>query len=1334
MSQTRSRSNRPSFRERAEAVKAQITCGDVFDRYGVDWSHQTFRSPLREDANPSFSIFANGERWKDFATGEGGDILDLIQRLEERSGRSCSTKDALEIVEGFAGIHPTSWTSPVVPVKRHSTKRKAQPTNDLSGFAVPESSGERFIHSSGDLSGPFDLALAKTAFCKRWIRRCKDGVWRTGLQGKRAFLFVPERERPRPGDVCFITEGHSDCLAIHGEVVEGRRVFAVSLPHSSARFDQEWTDFFSSSPEWSVVSDSGEAGAKHATRCADQLVAAGIRARIINLPGFDGRCNEAKHQGEPSRNEDLRNWLQDYGHSVGELVEFAESIPAVEPLPGIDETLVLESLAASAQSWIEAARSGSCEDADGYLVRSCLQWLFTAGTRRESLQDWLTKAGGFQRAEQIAQACLAYARANDWTANGQRREKRIYGGPSDPDAAFDPLEFTQAQEDILQNEDRLFEELSRHYEASKEWQAAETWIEETFLDPDVCRREKRREKLAIQRRFGVDLNKATRELWRYTAGLGKSEAALRLVLRLCERFPDFKVLYLVPNLGLAEELEERAQAVGVPRSMVFRGKTQPGVCLVEQAVGAVSLLNEAGFSAAELCSRTDPVTGAASICKHFEACPYQRAVQRARSLGGLVIAAHNYATVQSQLSGVQFGLVVMDESFDKWHRSHAILREDLENVRIWKPSARERLGGIGARLWSWIEGGCDLEEMRRNGWNSKTFRELSGDLSDLEIRPYLKPNMDPEDLVREVRQAMKYKLEDASYQARRVVGKMLHCLAVETKHEKPVQAVHFVPARGERSARIRVEELRRPSIPKERPCLILDATASELIARRLYGEELTFLRIQARRNLILHQVVSSTFSKSYLGIGNKDQEPDRPSRGFERTVEALNVIGPEAVIAPKDFEARIEPELNRRGAVSGHYGDFIGSNRFSNCVTGAIVGRNEPAAVAVENQARALNLGQPEPLVLRGEYSRLFRKYELKQPQARRVGVLANCHDDSTCQAVLEGIREAQLEQAADRFRCVHPGKTAEVWLFCNVPVPGLQVDDLVELDAITGGFGSEARLACAWNQTGFLPLKADGMILSGMAPSVFKTASEAAETLKRSKCRNKNNNQIWSGSNKNYIELDHIWKFPDLKDLLQNLEEAAGNLGPVGVFEFKTAAGAKKWSRLLVQLDRVSTSPETIEGVFRAFLVNLGFELAAFRTVSLPMVGTLDTTAAFIQKVESTRTQADYASTETLATEKGVPSPDQSADLADKTVAALNLAAAMIQSGMDRETASRIAFEGVGLAWIRPNHETPKKAVSELPGTCYKRRPSSYWSDLAVIAQEKERARLSEIRSGTLW
>jgi CHC2 zinc finger len=35
-------------------------------------------SPFREDRKPSFSVYADGRRWKDFASGEEGDVIDFL--------------------------------------------------------------------------------------------------------------------------------------------------------------------------------------------------------------------------------------------------------------------------------------------------------------------------------------------------------------------------------------------------------------------------------------------------------------------------------------------------------------------------------------------------------------------------------------------------------------------------------------------------------------------------------------------------------------------------------------------------------------------------------------------------------------------------------------------------------------------------------------------------------------------------------------------------------------------------------------------------------------------------------------------------------------------------------------------------------------------------------------------------------------------------------------------------------------------------------------------------------------------------------------------------------
>jgi hypothetical protein len=47
------------------------------------------RSPLRDDdRSPSFSIYANGTRWKDHGTGQGGDSFNLYQALKKLNAKA----------------------------------------------------------------------------------------------------------------------------------------------------------------------------------------------------------------------------------------------------------------------------------------------------------------------------------------------------------------------------------------------------------------------------------------------------------------------------------------------------------------------------------------------------------------------------------------------------------------------------------------------------------------------------------------------------------------------------------------------------------------------------------------------------------------------------------------------------------------------------------------------------------------------------------------------------------------------------------------------------------------------------------------------------------------------------------------------------------------------------------------------------------------------------------------------------------------------------------------------------------------------------------------------
>lgn len=103
------------------------------------------RSPFRAehkhgDANPSFSVFDEGRRWKDFATGEGGDVFDLITKV-----RGCDMAEAIRFVEDRLGIMrpqqppaSTGKSSSKIPPLRRGTQDEIRMLCERRGFS-PES-------------------------------------------------------------------------------------------------------------------------------------------------------------------------------------------------------------------------------------------------------------------------------------------------------------------------------------------------------------------------------------------------------------------------------------------------------------------------------------------------------------------------------------------------------------------------------------------------------------------------------------------------------------------------------------------------------------------------------------------------------------------------------------------------------------------------------------------------------------------------------------------------------------------------------------------------------------------------------------------------------------------------------------------------------------------------------------------------------------------------------------------------------------------------------------------------------------------------------------------
>ena len=95
-------------------------------------------SPFRQDHSPSFSVFDDGTRFKDHATGEGGDVFDFIAM-----GRGCNAAEAIRFVEDRLGItrperkpDAAKKEGSKLPPLRAGTADELRALSDRRGFAV----------------------------------------------------------------------------------------------------------------------------------------------------------------------------------------------------------------------------------------------------------------------------------------------------------------------------------------------------------------------------------------------------------------------------------------------------------------------------------------------------------------------------------------------------------------------------------------------------------------------------------------------------------------------------------------------------------------------------------------------------------------------------------------------------------------------------------------------------------------------------------------------------------------------------------------------------------------------------------------------------------------------------------------------------------------------------------------------------------------------------------------------------------------------------------------------------------------------------------------------
>lgn len=100
-----------------QPLKERLLIPDLWLRLGLPGQPgATCRSPFRRDRSPSFSIYEGGRRWKDHATGEGGDAIAFL-------AHACQVDEA-EAVRRFRAVAGEPLPLPPGPGKGGSRDRR----------------------------------------------------------------------------------------------------------------------------------------------------------------------------------------------------------------------------------------------------------------------------------------------------------------------------------------------------------------------------------------------------------------------------------------------------------------------------------------------------------------------------------------------------------------------------------------------------------------------------------------------------------------------------------------------------------------------------------------------------------------------------------------------------------------------------------------------------------------------------------------------------------------------------------------------------------------------------------------------------------------------------------------------------------------------------------------------------------------------------------------------------------------------------------------------------------------------------------------------------------
>jgi hypothetical protein len=627
------------------------------------------------------------------------------------------------------------------------------------------------------------------------------------------------------------------------------------------------------------------------------------------------------------------------------------------------------------------------------------------------------------------------------------------------------------------------------------WLDAKTFSsdqESAFLHEGMTKAEKRQVRRQIaeatRNQFpDVDLKNPPRLQIAAAAGLGKSSTLRKAYLRHPKLWR-YQFHGFLPTLKLAAEFEEKMLgaidgSLDAPMVALHKGRShecqRPGTMLL---AGKVPSLYSATCKFGEI------------ECRYYAACGY---INSWLNQGpGMHLFVHDYMTLPKILKFPTADFAFVDEDATQTLLSHsAIGASVLAEPPTYQTAAltdeQEIAAALGLRVMVALTSGSPiLSALRAAGVTKKDLQKLASWCEPTDQGPLINPGMSEKQIAA---LASRLKVHDGE-----IVGRIMRQLARELRYDRAdAHGVayyghgkgHDAEAEGKISLH-RTKKIR--SVPKGIPLLIIDADADLTTNRILYGESLVGRQINAPRKGRVVQVSNATLAKSYVApeLAFRTKTPDEAMVARAQAVRAsilafiaAKAIGGKRVLIGTNKPIRRmftgEPEgklpvsIEAHGVTWTHYGAILGVDDWKTYDVVILIGREQITAGDAERQARAIYCDCPDALNLTGEYRKVERHHRLRDGST--VGVDVYEHEEVRVQHCVEAKRERQMGQMIDRLRLIHGSENREIFILCNLPLPGIEVDEMTTLEKLLNDKTPQQQLQrlidYARAQWGVLPL-----------------------------------------------------------------------------------------------------------------------------------------------------------------------------------------------------------------------------------------------------------------------